>query len=96
LAFRRSREVWPGMVSGAGGSRLFVQMLGAGFDAQVVHHLSVRLKRRIGRGAYVVQSLCEAGRYSFPPIRLRIDGDAVGEAPLLVTDAVAPIDVVVS
>ncbi len=85
LAFRRSREVWPGIVSGAGGSRLFVQMLGAGFDAQVVHHLSVRLKRRMGRGAYVAQSLREAGRYSFPPIRLRIDGEQTEAFSVIVT-----------
>lgn len=74
LAFSRSRTIWPGVVRGAGGSRLFVQMLGAGFDAQVVHRLPLCLKRVLGRGAYVAQSLREAARYRFPPIRLRIDG----------------------
>ena len=34
-------------------------MLGVGFDAQVVHHLPLPLKRVLGRGAYVVQSLRE-------------------------------------
>ena len=65
--------LWPGIASGANGSRLFVQMLGIGFDAHVVHRLSLPLKRVIGKGAYVVQSLQEAWRYKFPPIRLRID-----------------------
>jgi diacylglycerol kinase (ATP) len=73
LAFGRTRTLWPGVAHGAAGSRLFVQMLGVGFDAQVVHRLSLPLKRVMGRGAYVVQSLRETGRYRFPPVRLRID-----------------------
>lgn len=85
LAFSRSRAVWPGVVSGGGGTRLFVQMLGAGFDAQVVHHLSVRLKGAIGRGAYVAQSLREAARYKFAPIRLRIDGQQTEAFSVIIT-----------
>jgi diacylglycerol kinase (ATP) len=85
LAFSRSRAVWPGVVSGGGGKRLFVQMLGAGFDAQVVHHLSVRLKGAIGRGAYVAQSLREAARYKFAPIRLRIDGQQTEAFSVIIT-----------
>jgi diacylglycerol kinase (ATP) len=73
LAFGRTRTLWPGVARGADGSRLFVQMLGVGFDAQVVHRLSLPLKRVLGRGAYVVQSLRETARYRFPPVRLRID-----------------------
>src|SRR5580658_3463564 len=73
LAFGRTRRLWPGVARGADGSRLFVQMLGVGFDAQVVHRLSLPLKRVLGKGAYVVQSLRETWRYKFPPIRLRID-----------------------
>lgn len=73
LAFGRTRMLWPGVARGAAGSRLFVQMLGVGFDAQVVHRLSLPLKRVLGRGAYVVQSLRETARYQFPPVRLRID-----------------------
>jgi YegS/Rv2252/BmrU family lipid kinase len=73
LAFGRTRTLWPGVARGAAGTRLFVQMLGVGFDAQVVHRLSLPLKRVLGRGAYVVGSLCETARYRFPPVRLRID-----------------------
>jgi diacylglycerol kinase family enzyme len=85
LAFGRTCPVWPGVASGAEGSRLFVQMLGAGFDAQVVHRLSLRLKRAIGRGAYVAQTLRELGRYSFPPIRLTVDGAATEAGSVIVT-----------
>jgi diacylglycerol kinase family enzyme len=49
-------------------------MLGVGFDAHVVHHLSAPLKRTLGRGAYVLQTLRELTRYRFVPIRLRLDG----------------------
>ena len=74
LAFRRTRMIWPGMAHAADGCRLFVQMLGAGFDAEVVRHLSLGLKKAIGRNAYVLQSLRETVRYDFPKIRVCIDG----------------------
>jgi diacylglycerol kinase (ATP) len=41
--------VWPGRV----GDRLFVAMTGIGFDAEVVAALDQRLKRRIGKLAFV-------------------------------------------
>ena len=85
LAFSRSRTVWPGLATGANGGRLFVQMLGAGFDAQVVHRLPLCLKRAFGRGAYVLQSLREVVRYRFPPIRLCIDGREDEAASVIVT-----------
>lgn len=84
LAFGRSRPLWPGRVRGAGGERLFVQMLGVGFDAQVVHGVSTRTKRAIGRGAYVVQTLRELPRYGFPPIRVVVDGEAHAAGSVIV------------
>jgi diacylglycerol kinase (ATP) len=74
LAFGRTRDVWPGVATGAAGSRVFVQMLGVGFDAHVVQHLSLLLKRAIGRNAYVVQAAREVIRYRFRPIGVTIDG----------------------
>ena len=74
LAFGRTRAIWPGVASGAAGARVFVQMLGAGFDAQVVRHLPLPLKRALGRGAYVVQSVRELARYDFGQIRVTLDG----------------------
>jgi diacylglycerol kinase (ATP) len=85
LAFARTQAIWPGIATGPAGARLFVQMLGVGFDAQVVHDLPRPLKRVLGRGAYVVQSLCEAARYRFPPIRLRLDGVAAEAATVVVS-----------
>ena len=66
--------LWPGMARSATGSRLFVQMLGIGFDAHVVHHISRPAKRALGRGAYVVQTLRELPRYKFEMIQVSVDG----------------------
>ncbi len=74
LAFGRTRALWPGIARGGGSDRVFVQMLGVGLDAQVVHRLPGALKRVLGRGAYVLQTLREMARYDYAPIRLRIDG----------------------
>jgi diacylglycerol kinase (ATP) len=79
LAFGRTCTLWPGQANGRSGTRLFVQMLGVGFDAQVVHNLPFPLKKLLGKGAYVLQSMRELTRYSFPTIRMRID-DAETEA----------------
>lgn len=86
LAFGRTRPLWPGVARGGGEERLFVQMLSVGFDASVVHRISARLKRTLGRGAYVYQTLRELPRYEFPPIRLAIDnGDEIEAGGVIVS-----------
>jgi diacylglycerol kinase (ATP) len=73
LAFGRTTTLWPGVASSAEGNRLFVQMLGVGFDAHVVRRVSFPMKRFFGKGAYVLRSMAELTRYSYPPIRMRLD-----------------------
>ncbi len=85
LAFGRTRLLWPGIARGADGSRLFVQMLGIGFDAHIVHRLRVPLKRAFGRGAYVLQTLHDAGSYSYPPITVRLDDEETQAASIIVS-----------
>src|SRR5579872_2411851 len=85
LAFGRTRAIWPGMARNAEGARLFVQMLGAGFDARVVQHLPLALKRAFGRGAYVMQTLRELPAYDFAPIRLCVDGAAMEAGSVIVS-----------
>ena len=85
LAFGRTKMIWPGMAQAGDTSRLFVQMLGAGFDAEVVRHLSLSLKKAIGRNAYVLQSLRESVRYDFPKIQIRIDGRAEEAGSVIIT-----------
>lgn len=77
LAGRRV-TLHPGLARYPGGrERLFVQMLGAGFDAAVVAALDPAEKRRFGKGAYLAESLRQIGAYRFPTILLGLD-----EAPL--------------
>jgi len=64
--------------------RRFVLMAGAGFDAEVVQGLNPRLKRLIGKGAYMAESLRRMAAYPFPRIALRIDGAAHTAASVLV------------
>ncbi len=85
LAFGRTRALWPGVATGLTDTRLFVQMIGVGLDAQVVHRLPWRLKRVLGRGAYVLQTLREMCRYDYAPIRLRIDGVDAEAGSVIVT-----------
>ncbi len=86
LAMGRTALLHPGVARDADGrDLLFVQMLGAGFDAAVVHNLSSPLKRVVGKGAYVWQTLREMPRYGFAPIRVVIDGRAEDVASVIVT-----------
>ena len=85
LAFGRTRRLWPGMARGADGSRLFVQMLGIGFDAHVVHRLPVPLKRAFGRGAYVLQTMRDAVSYAYPQITVRLDDQETQAASVIVS-----------
>jgi YegS/Rv2252/BmrU family lipid kinase len=85
LAFGRSRTLWPGQANGPDGARLFVQMLGVGFDAHVVRNLPFRMKKVFGKGAYVMQSMRELVRYRFPTIRMRIDETETEAASVIIS-----------
>ncbi len=85
LAYRRTRLLWPGVARILGHEHVFVQMLGLGFDGAVVRGLPPLLKRAIGRGAYVWQSLWESVAYGFPKLRLSVDGRDYEAASVVVT-----------
>jgi diacylglycerol kinase (ATP) len=85
LAYRRTQLLWPGIARMAGSEHVFVQMVGLGFDGAVVHGLQPLLKRVIGRGAYVWQSLWESVAYRFPKVRLSVDGKDYEAASVVVT-----------
>lgn len=86
---QKCRALWPGLVQLSGQPadqpHVFVQMLGLGFDGAVVHALQPKLKRMIGKGAYVWHSLCEAMTYTFPPIQLHVDGKAYQAASVIIS-----------
>jgi YegS/Rv2252/BmrU family lipid kinase len=63
-------NIWPGYVN----ERLFTIMAGVGFDAHVVADLPPQLKRWLGKGAYVIESLRQLAAYRVPRYRVSIDG----------------------
>lgn len=87
LARGEAREVYPGTARLADGSqRLFVQMLGAGFDAEVVARLDPGLKRRLGQGAYVWQAVRELSRYRHPRLRVVFEGGEATAGSVIVSN----------
>lgn len=86
LAFGRTRALFPGIARNGAANRLFVQMLGVGFDAQVVHNLPLGIKRLCGRFAYALWTAREMARYPYAPIRLRLDGVEVEAASAIVSN----------
>jgi diacylglycerol kinase family enzyme len=85
LAYKRTKQLWPGIARLEGREHVFVQMVGLGFDGAVVHGLQPLLKRVIGRGAYVWQSLWESVAYGFPKVRLMVDGKDYEAASVVVS-----------
>jgi diacylglycerol kinase family enzyme len=86
LAYKRTRALWPGIARlDDGRDHVFVQMTGLGFDGAVVRGLKTGLKRVIGRGAYVWQSVWESVAYQFPPLHLELDGTPYEAASVVVS-----------
>jgi diacylglycerol kinase family enzyme len=79
----------PGEVVSAGRNEpwRFLLMAGVGFDAEVVARLDLKLKRRIGRGAYAVGSLQQLGRHERRLFEAHIDGESESPASLIVARA---------
>ncbi len=69
-----------GIVNG----RCFTAMAGVGFDAHVVANVDLRLKRRLGKGAYVLESLRQLFRFRFPRYRVTVDGRSFDAASVIV------------
>lgn len=85
LVYQRCKLLWPGVAQHENGARIFVQMLGLGFDGAVVNGVPPQLKRAFGKGAYVWQSMWESVAYDFPLLHLRVDGTAYQAASVVVS-----------
>lgn len=62
---------------GCAGSRRFLLMAGAGFDAHIVEHVGAGLKRALGASSYVAQGFRELLGYRGAEQTLRLDGREV-------------------
>lgn len=67
--------------------RCFILMAGVGFDAHVVEGVDLALKRRIGKGAYVWESLRQIVGFKFPTYRIDIDGREVTASSAIIANA---------
>ena len=71
---------------GRANDRYFVMMLGVGFDARVVAALAPRLKRLLGKSAYVVETLRQIFAPRLPDYRLLLDGVPVRAAAAIIAN----------
>jgi len=86
LASGRRRALHPLRARfGDGSSRLVLQMLGVGLDSAVVAALNGALKRRIGKGAYVLETARQVLTWPFPSLALCLDGEATDTAQVIAT-----------
>jgi diacylglycerol kinase (ATP) len=80
-----ARPVWPGeaLAEGAPAPRRFLVMAGLGFDAEVVEHLDLALKRQTGKLAYVASILGRLRAYRACSYRALLDGMPVEGSSLV-------------
>lgn len=78
-----ARAVSVGAING----HKFLLMAGVGFDARVVATVSSRLKRAIGKGAYVLASLVQMIRGDFVRFEVLVDGVRHEAASVVVANA---------
>jgi YegS/Rv2252/BmrU family lipid kinase len=81
-AFGRPRPITLGAANG----RRFILMAGAGFDAHVVAGVSVPMKRRLGKGAYVLSTLHQLLVFPFRTYEVLIDNTAQHAASVIVAN----------
>jgi diacylglycerol kinase family enzyme len=90
----RTRTIDLGRATAGGRSRLFALMLGAGFDAAVVHRVAAwrgrsAALRRVRRASYVMPIVACALEYAYSRLRVAADGEIVDGAHCVVANVAA-------
>jgi diacylglycerol kinase family enzyme len=90
----RTRTIDLGRATAADRSRLFVLMLGAGFDAAVVHRVATwRARgpalRRVRRTSYLAPIAACVIDYAYSPVRLATESDAAEGAHCVIANVAA-------
>jgi YegS/Rv2252/BmrU family lipid kinase len=73
----------PGLANG----RRFLLMASAGFDAQVVARVNMRLKRHLGTAAYIFTAFLEIWRKRATSYRVSVDGETNEAGAVVITRA---------
>ncbi len=68
-------------------NRYFVLMAGVGFDGASVYHLNKKLKRLIGKAAYVLSGLMVFGRYKTRKLKIKVDNREYEGTDVIVCNA---------
>ncbi|HEC12580.1 MAG TPA: diacylglycerol kinase family lipid kinase [Acidiferrobacteraceae bacterium] len=72
---------------GRANGRYFTIMVGSGFDAHVVAGVNLKIKRLIGKGAYVLETLKQLLRGSLVRYQVTVDGIPYQAASVVVANA---------
>ncbi|MBN2751132.1 MAG: diacylglycerol kinase family lipid kinase [Rhodospirillaceae bacterium] len=81
----RIMPVYPGLIRHTDGTtRAFLMMVGAGFDAAVVAAVTPTRKRRLGKGAYVLQTLQCAATRTFPTFTVEVNGQTLSAQSIVI------------
>lgn len=65
----KERRISLGVINGS----YFMLMASAGFDAEVVNSIDLKLKARTGKFAYIASAFSVSARYDFPSMNIMID-----------------------
>ena len=83
LAWGLPRPFFPIQVE----DRLCAMAVGIGYDAHIVANINPRLKRAVGKGAYIWQAIVEFTRFPFKPLTVATkDGVAVDATSVLIAN----------
>lgn len=82
IAHGTPRKISVGVVNG----RRFVMMAGFGFDAYVVSQVKPRVKKFIGKAAYVLSTLKALMSFRFPKYRVTVDGQTFDVASAVIAN----------